>query len=65
MSVTPHNENSDPSPPESPGDHPLPALVLAVSLATTSAVLVGWEAAVSVLIAVLGLFVAYRNARVE
>ncbi|WP_459548593.1 hypothetical protein [Nocardia sp. X0981] len=41
------------------------ALAAAVSLATAVGVLVGWEAAVSVLVAVLGMFVAYRDAKTE
>ncbi|WP_194829245.1 hypothetical protein [Nocardia sp. XZ_19_231] len=61
MSVTPTRENSYPQPPESPDNHPLLALGLAVALATAAGVLVGWEAAVTVLVAVLGLFVAYRS----
>ncbi|TDP28217.1 hypothetical protein [Nocardia ignorata] len=65
MSVTPTSENSYPLPPESPGNHPLLALGLAVALATAGGVLVGWEAAVTVLVAVLGLFVAYRNSSKE
>lgn len=65
MSVAPTSVNSDPCPPESPSDHPLLVVVLAISLATAAGVLVGWEAAVGVLIAVLGLFTAYRNAKSE
>ncbi|MFD4439288.1 hypothetical protein ACFWPK_05860 [Nocardia sp. NPDC058519] len=61
MSLTPTSENAYPRPPESPGNHPLLALGLAVALGTAAGVLVGWEAAVTVLVAVLGFFVAYRT----
>ena len=67
MSVTPPDEHayppSPPDPPETHDVHPLLALFLAVILASTAGILVGWEAAVTVLIAVLGLFVAYRSSK--
>ncbi|MFE7721904.1 hypothetical protein ACFU44_22995 [Nocardia rhizosphaerihabitans] len=50
-----------PDPPESPEVDPLLALALAVALSTAAGVLVGWEAAVTVLVAVLSLFVADRR----
>ncbi|MGW5569691.1 hypothetical protein ACWEVD_00705 [Nocardia thailandica] len=61
MSVTPTSKNAYPRRPEPPDDDPLAALALAVALAIAAGALVGWEAAVTVLVAVLGLFVAYRN----
>src|SRR5688500_13424675 len=67
VSVTPPDEQAYPSgppdPPERDSVHPLLALLLAVLLASTAGILVGWETAVTVLIAVLGLFVAYRSSR--
>lgn len=63
MSVTPTIDSRDPNPPEPSGHevHPLIALSVAVSLAVPVGLLAGWPAAVTVLLAILGLFVRSRN----
>lgn len=67
MSITPPDGQAyPPFPPEPPEGHdvsPLLALLLAVILASTVGILAGWPAAVTVLTAILGLFVAYLNSR--
>lgn len=65
MSPTPTSENPYPRPPESPGNHLLLALGLAIALAAAAGVRAGWEAAVAVLVGLLGLFVAYGNSTKE
>jgi hypothetical protein len=64
MRVAPPSPNGHPcvpDPPESPEVDPLLALALAVALSTAAGMLVGWEAAVTVLVAVLSLFAAARR----
>lgn len=66
MSVTPPVEKSYPCPPDppgTPGTHPLLALALAVALAALAGILVSWEAAATVMVTVVGLFVAYRGSK--
>ncbi|MGN2642458.1 hypothetical protein ACTD5D_41055 [Nocardia takedensis] len=61
MTVAPPGEIDQPSPPNPPNPprvHPLSALSLAVSLAVATGLLVGWEAAVTVLVTTLGFFAA-------
>ncbi|MGW4371357.1 hypothetical protein ACWEKT_37530 [Nocardia takedensis] len=61
MTVSPPADIDQPPPPTPPNPsrvHPLTALSLAVSLAVATALLVGWEAAVTVLVAVLEVFAA-------
>ncbi|MFH5231048.1 hypothetical protein [Antrihabitans spumae] len=64
MSVTPTDANQNPRDDPSPGSGevgPLPALGMAVSLATAAGFLAGWPASVTVLGAVVSLFIAYRR----
>lgn len=58
MSLTPITDNKVPHPQEPKGSdlHPLTVLSLAVSLGTGTGLLAGWQAAVSVFLAVLTLF---------
>ncbi|MCX0270667.1 hypothetical protein NLM24_08105 [Nocardia zapadnayensis] len=62
MSATPDVEATRPSPREPRPVHPLLALVIAVTIAVGAGVLAGWAAAATILIAILGLFTAYRGA---
>ncbi|MFI7531633.1 hypothetical protein [Nocardia salmonicida] len=64
MSVTPPDVNQNPRDdlPAGSGEvGPLPALGIAVSLATAAGVVAGWPTAVTVLGAVVSLFIAYRR----
>ncbi|WP_216915243.1 hypothetical protein [Nocardia noduli] len=61
MTVAPPGEIDQPpspNPPEEPRVHPLTALSLAVSLAVAAGLLINWEAALTVLVAVLRFFAA-------
>lgn len=59
MSAMPTSENSDPRPPESPGNYWPLAMVLTVALASAAGLRAGWEAGVAVLVGLIGLFVVY------
>lgn len=64
MSVTPPDVNQYPREDLPPGSRevgPLTALGLAVSLATAAGLLAGWPMAVTVLGAVVSLFIAYQR----
>ncbi len=57
MTIVPKSDTPEPSPPEPKGPvvHPLLALSLAVSLATTAGLLMGWPSALTVFLAVLSV----------
>jgi len=57
LTVKPDSPNPNPADPRDPELHPLVILSLAVSLATSAGYLAGWPAGVSVLLAVISLFV--------
>jgi hypothetical protein len=65
MSVTPksHYADSEPGDPQGPNLHPLAVLSIAAGMATGTGLLTGWPAAVTVFVAVLGLFARPNSPR--